>query len=242
MLLHIDSVRALVSIAVTANLDRTALLAGVNPLYIGALDVIPRTTAQLFADLARLSKDGYLPDGSCPLAIWLDNAAFLAGRIPSAKAFTDARSSLPGPAAKASEADPVEARGVPFAVPVIDRIPLRTEIRRLREPFNPTTLVVRGKRGTGRTRTADFVRHLAQPERVCSVTDAGRLSPIEIVRDTIEMVIAPPGTVHSTAQLDTPYKNTELAMLVVRWVRELAEPVWFVFDDLDPLTSPDHPV
>jgi Effector-associated domain 5 len=78
--------------------DRPALLVGIDSAFAAGLPVAESSAAQILRDVDALNRAGALADGSVPLAIWLDNAATLAGPRREASVFRKARARLGGAA------------------------------------------------------------------------------------------------------------------------------------------------
>lgn len=68
-----DVLDELVGIVLTLGLDRTLLVAEIDPLYRGGLREYPNLRDQTYSDLYAFMRDGELLDGSVPLSIWLAN-------------------------------------------------------------------------------------------------------------------------------------------------------------------------
>lgn len=92
-LLANDQILALHQAALSARLDRTALLAGIAP-FDQSIPTVPSPAAQLVVDLYFLNDAGSLADGSVPLRIWLKTAAQLSVARSEHRIFEAAHRSL----------------------------------------------------------------------------------------------------------------------------------------------------
>lgn len=119
--LHHDEVRALWRVAIEADLARSreALLIGISPSIVSALPEHRRPGEQLLSDINALNETGQTTDEEQPLVRWLQNAASLASRTPSGRAFESVLARLTGkeePAAAAlpgSSSAPLPLAAVP---------------------------------------------------------------------------------------------------------------------------------
>jgi hypothetical protein len=87
-------IRELQAAAVSANLSRGALMAGIDGGFVTGLRVEASPADQLLVDLDALNKAAALADGTVPLRIWLANAAHLAGVRREAAIFARVRDRL----------------------------------------------------------------------------------------------------------------------------------------------------
>lgn len=78
-MLHHSAIVGLHRAAIETRLDqsRLALLSGLPPQIVSGLTTSPRPAEQTLHDLSALNDIGTLPDGTCPLAVWLRNALSL---------------------------------------------------------------------------------------------------------------------------------------------------------------------
>lgn len=90
--------------AIRAGLSRSALLAGINRHFVASLPYASSEASQLLGDLHELNRVGALGDGERPLAIWLHNAAVLAGPRREAAVFREALAAIGAPSPGSSKA------------------------------------------------------------------------------------------------------------------------------------------
>jgi hypothetical protein len=111
--------------AVTADLDRSSLLAHLDRRFVASLPRASTQAAQLLQDLSHLNGIAALQDGTVPLRTWLENAVLMAGPRPEGGVFEDALRGLSG-----------AGGDVPPAGDLLDAVPYpwgRTEAVRLRD-------------------------------------------------------------------------------------------------------------
>lgn len=82
-------IRELHAAALSASFDqsRRALMAGIDGEFVAGIPDAANARDQILVDLDELSKGGALADGNVPLAIWIANAAHLAGPRAEAAVF-----------------------------------------------------------------------------------------------------------------------------------------------------------
>jgi hypothetical protein len=73
--------------AVAAQLDRAAILSGLNAAYVQSLPTSSQRSAQLLIDLGELNATERLADGVLPLQVWIENAIALTGARAEAEVF-----------------------------------------------------------------------------------------------------------------------------------------------------------
>jgi nucleoside phosphorylase len=105
-LLDHATLRELHAAALSTNLSRSAVLAGINPGFVASLPSEPSPSSQVLQDLNRLNDAGTLGDGSVPLRIWLDNALTLSAPRREAIVFERAREQLNGASRAPREGEP----------------------------------------------------------------------------------------------------------------------------------------
>jgi hypothetical protein len=88
-LLPPDRLQGLHALAITSDLDRAALLAGIDKRFIASLRQASGRSEQIYQDLQELNGRPRLSDGTVPLVVWLQNAIRLAGPRPEALSFEE---------------------------------------------------------------------------------------------------------------------------------------------------------
>ena len=82
-----ESLQSLFEMATALNLDRDALLGGVNRSFVAQLASAPSSGSRVLADLHEMNMVELLTDGSDPLRQWLMNAVALSQPRPEANVF-----------------------------------------------------------------------------------------------------------------------------------------------------------
>ncbi|MEO7329298.1 MAG: hypothetical protein ABI193_12010, partial [Minicystis sp.] len=94
---HEDIIRLFDAACTAGIVDiRDALMAGIDPAFVGTFPKSKTSASQLLMDLDRLNAAGELLDGSVPFAIWLNNADRLAGNRNEAQVFREYRDLIQG--------------------------------------------------------------------------------------------------------------------------------------------------
>jgi hypothetical protein len=125
-LLHRDAILATLDAAITVGLtaSRDALLGGVHSAVVAGLPRVGRDAEQTLSDLDHLNAMGELPDGTRPLAIWLQNAAALARPRCEAMVFQTMFHSVVAPPAPLDQAGRGAHGGAPPALELVS-VPCR---------------------------------------------------------------------------------------------------------------------
>lgn len=74
-------------LAITAGLNRSALLSGIDKNFVAQLRRSDDASSQLLHDLDELNAIDELEDGTVPLVLWLQNAVYLAKSRPEGRKF-----------------------------------------------------------------------------------------------------------------------------------------------------------
>jgi hypothetical protein len=110
---QLDAVRA-AAVALGFNSDGNleALAKEINPAFVGGVMVGPSPNAKLLSMTAALNETRILVSGQVPFAIWLENAAFLAGGQPEELVFRDALAAISADGTP-SGAQPMDVEATP---------------------------------------------------------------------------------------------------------------------------------
>lgn len=115
MLPH-EKIQKLHAAAITARLDRDALVMALDRRLVAQLPHLPNESHQLLSDLHELNRIDRLSDGSVPLEIWLQTAVTLAGPLPEGAVFEAILRELRGSQARPDGA-PRPPRQEPWRAP-----------------------------------------------------------------------------------------------------------------------------
>ncbi len=129
MLLSDDRIFELHEALVLLGLDRSALIAGIDPMLANGVHTMTNPSAQLLFDLHEFNRIEQLLDGSIPLKIYLRNAAELAGLRVERTLIEGALSAIEGHAQKRLSAS-FDALGTS------NRSPHSSPVRHKRKPLN----------------------------------------------------------------------------------------------------------
>ena len=136
--------------------------------------------------------------------------------------------------------DPLEALWI-GPVPFLNRAALRAGVRAMMEPDGPAILVVNGPRGSGKSSTATYLRHVAEVTgrfQVALRNATRRTSPREIVT-VLKGQISRDWVLHDEVE-DVHRENSMLADSLVAEVDESGDEWWLVIDGFaDEPASPD---
>lgn len=227
-LLKIGTILALAQAAVAANLDRGLLVGFLDRQLAASLPVKGAPAPQFISDVQYLS---HLPVAGAtqhPLQLWLAAAdrmarpthagiadVFQSQGLAVAKLVARATTKLGG-----EDADGPLDRQLVGGASIVDRKPLRRVLQTLSENTKPSTLLVRGPKGSGRTRAGLFIEWYIQQqgERIYSV-DASAHTPLSLLQ-ALHRRVPRTDTVLDPSSFRPPWKFIPMAEMVANWIRE----------------------
>jgi hypothetical protein len=128
--------------------------------------------------------------------------------------------------------DPYRAEVLWDRTVILDRDALRKSLLALARGDRPSTLVVQGPRGSGRSKTRDLVEFCARAkgEEYCVYEEVGRLGVVEIVADLLD-AMGVESDVEATPNLDSHWYRAQ-ARKLIKAAKDSKRIWWLIFDDL----------